>query len=87
MLEDNPHTDFADTDVADNLGRTALVLASDAGHADIVRLLLEAGASTEVADTGERTALMRAFDGGCDEIVRSARARCECEPDRKLCHL
>ncbi|CAE7784233.1 KIDINS220 [Symbiodinium microadriaticum] len=64
MLEDNPHTDFADTDVADNLGRTALVLASDAGHADIVRLLLEAGASTEVADTGERTALMRAFDGG-----------------------
>ena len=70
MLEDNPHKDFADTDVADSLGRTAWVLASDAGHADIVRLLLEAGPSAEVADTDECTALMGAFDGGCDEIVR-----------------
>ena len=50
-------------------GQTPLSSASDAGHVEIVRLLLEAGAEKDVADSDRRTALNNASHAGHDEIV------------------
>ena len=52
-------------------GDTALVLASHEGHAEVVRLLLEACAGADIADAHGATPLILASDGGFAEIVRS----------------
>eukprot|EP01051_Picozoa_sp_SAG22_P031340 SAG22_NODE_12640_length_435_cov_0.610119_1_plen_86_part_01 len=41
----------APVDVADSLGRTALWYAAKAGHAPMVRMLMERGASVNAADS------------------------------------
>jgi hypothetical protein len=48
-MVENP-LDAQDDYVGDNQGRTALMAAALAGHVDVVRLLVTAGASTEIED-------------------------------------
>ncbi|CAE7357826.1 ANKRD17 [Symbiodinium sp. KB8] len=60
----------ADKILAGNIGCTALMMASGAGHVEVVRLLLEAGANRDLTCCAGRTALMRASAAGCVEIVR-----------------
>ena len=50
-------------------GDTALIVAARWGHADIVRILLEAGAKVNAKNQNGTTALMAAERGGYDEIV------------------
>lgn len=49
-----------DVDARDPEGRTALMLASEMGHVDAARLLLDAGASANAEVDTEGTALMMA---------------------------
>ena len=51
-------------------GATALILAAQSGHVEVVRLLLEAGADKDVADDDGATALMEAAYRGHVEVVR-----------------
>ncbi|UXI68531.1 ankyrin repeat domain-containing protein [Tahibacter amnicola] len=51
------------------MGRTALMAAALAGHAGIVRLLLDAGASVDIADGHATTALMEAARAGAPEVI------------------
>ena len=62
----------ADRNLRDVCGETALMAASSEGHAEIVRLLLEAGADKDMKDGTSRsnlTALMLATSKGHVEIV------------------
>ena len=52
-------------------GRTALILASEGGHAALARLLLEHGADVAKADTEGWTALMAASQHGHEAVVRA----------------
>ena len=63
-LNQGYNPDFADFD-----GETALHLAIDWGHTQIVRLLVSMGASTEVTDNLDNTPLHRAVMNENDEIV------------------
>ena len=54
--------------------RTALMLASSAGHAGVVRLLLQAGADQRLEDDEGSSALMLAFWGGHTELVHQEKA-------------
>ena len=47
-------------DLAEKDGYTALMMAADHGHKDVVRLLLEAGADKDLADHRGHTAVMMA---------------------------
>ncbi len=63
-------------------GETALMLACQHNHADIVSLLLDAGADIEQTDNTGKTALMVASEGGHLEIVRQllgARAKVDAQ--------
>lgn len=61
----------ADKDADDQAGRTSLMLASEAGNADIVALLLlEGGADTEATDEDGCTALIHASMEGSAEAVK-----------------
>ena len=44
--------------------------ASQLGHIEVVRLLLDAGADKTLADNWDKTALIRASVHGRDEVVR-----------------
>lgn len=62
---------LADPDVARSAdGATALILACQHGHAEVVRLLAEAGADTELPKFDGRTPLSVAAQGGHLEVVR-----------------
>ncbi|KAM6986089.1 uncharacterized protein ankrd50l [Aplochiton taeniatus] len=58
-------------DHADSEGWTALRSAAWGGHADAVRLLLDAGAEVDGCDAEGRTALRAAAWGGHEEILRT----------------
>src|SRR5688500_10593653 len=59
-----------DVEAEDDMGYTALRLASAGGHIGIVKALLEHGANTNAADEAEfYTALMGASANGHTEIV------------------
>jgi ankyrin repeat protein len=59
-----------DINAKDSDGRTAMVLASRAGHAAIVQLLMSKGAQFEAKDAEGLTALMCASAQGSVEIVK-----------------
>ena len=51
-------------------GRTALILAADKGHKEIVEILLENNADVNAKDNDEWTALILAAENGYEEIVK-----------------
>ena len=51
-------------DQNDSLERTALSLAAERGHAEVVELLVKAGANVEAPGTGGRTPISWAAWGG-----------------------
>jgi ankyrin repeat protein len=53
---------------ADNRGRTALMIAAEQGHAEVVSYLLSLGANAATADKDGKTAL----DLSADDAVRHA---------------
>jgi ankyrin repeat protein len=60
----------------DRNGMTPLILAADAGRADVVRLLLELGVEVNAVDKWGQTALMLAAgrnDCTCTELLLKAR--------------
>ncbi len=60
----------ADPETSPNLGVTPLIAAARRGHADVVDVLIGAGANVNVADTRGQTALMAAIDAGDGESTR-----------------
>ncbi|PAA92343.1 hypothetical protein BOX15_Mlig031178g1 [Macrostomum lignano] len=58
-------------DQSDSTGATALMLAADAGHHELIEKLLDLGASVSAEDSQGRTALSRACEAG---HVRAAKA-------------
>jgi hypothetical protein len=62
----------SDVNLADNAGQTALGWASEFGHEQVVRLLLQAGAGVNAAGGGgySGTALQRASENGHEQVVR-----------------
>ena len=60
----------ADTNKADHIGNTALILASVKGHLDIVKMLLNEEADTNKANHNGTTALILASMKGHSEIVK-----------------
>ncbi|PAA63680.1 hypothetical protein BOX15_Mlig012509g1 [Macrostomum lignano] len=58
-------------DLSDSTGATALMLAADAGHHELIEKLIDLGASVRAEDSQGRTALSRACEAG---HVRTAKA-------------
>ena len=56
---------------------TVLMLASEMGHADIVKLLLNAGADVNVQNDAGRTALIIATDRNNNDIVQLLNEACD----------
>ena len=60
---------FRDVDIKDDAGWTPLIIASSAGHMDIVQMLIEKGAKVnEVTDEG-RSPLLYAASKGRENIA------------------
>ena len=59
----------AEVDHASLYGRTALMIAAEAGHLEAVRLLVAHGADADFADLHGETPLMVAAKGGRDDVV------------------
>ncbi|CAK9027221.1 unnamed protein product [Durusdinium trenchii] len=60
----------AATGACEAMGRTALHRAAERGHAEIVRLLVQAGASVDIGDFEENTALMFAALEGHPDVLK-----------------
>ncbi len=60
----------ADVNAGDDTGWTALMMASQAGRADMVRALIAAGADVNAADELGVPVLMAASSGGFGDIVK-----------------
>ena len=56
-------------DMVRDSGTSPLMLASQSGHVEIVRLLLEAGSDRNLANSDGYTALMAACGNGHVEVV------------------
>ena len=61
----------ADINAQDEFGRSALMIAADAGYLETVKLLLDWEANVHLKDTRGNTALMRAAWKGHLEIVKA----------------
>ena len=68
----NEATEVKARDLQD--GRTALIVASAAGHSDMVSLLLHRGADVNTRDKGGRTALTWASVNGHTRVVNMLKA-------------
>jgi len=60
-----------DPDARDRYGQTALMLASHAGHLEVVRLLVAHGARMDITGKYGLSALMLAVVGGHEEVARA----------------
>jgi ankyrin repeat protein len=65
----------ADINAMDNRGRTALMIAADAGHPGIVDLLLARGAARDVKDKDGKTALDLATDNPIRDKLRAQQSQ------------
>ncbi len=59
-----------DMHAKDQYGNTALTLAAEGGHTDVVRLLIEKGAAVDAKAKSGHTALTLAVEGGHTDVVR-----------------
>uniref|UniRef100_A0A1I8IHU7 ANK_REP_REGION domain-containing protein n=1 Tax=Macrostomum lignano TaxID=282301 RepID=A0A1I8IHU7_9PLAT len=57
-------------DLPDSTGATALMLAADAGHHELIEKLIDLGASVRAEDSQGRTALSRACEAGHVRVVK-----------------
>ncbi|MEK7301779.1 MAG: ankyrin repeat domain-containing protein, partial [Pseudomonadota bacterium] len=62
-------------DLQNEMGFSALIIASQYGHADIVNLLLEKNANVDLQNTGGATALIVAAKNGHDDVVNALLAK------------
>ncbi|KAG9195028.1 hypothetical protein G6011_00148 [Alternaria panax] len=70
LLKLGPHRDAEiDQDEEAKAGSTALHLASEFGHASIVKLLLDAGATINLQDSRGNTPILAAINFGATEVV------------------
>ena len=60
---------FADVNIADVNGNTPLIVASELGHNEVVRTLIEAGAQIDSTNNVGKTALMACVSKGGKEIA------------------
>jgi ankyrin repeat protein len=54
----------------DSNGRTALHVASNSGHLEVVRFLLQRGADVDVLDNANKTAVELASENGKAEVAK-----------------
>lgn len=56
-------------DETNNVGKTPLIIAASGGHANAVRILLDAGASVNVVDAKGESAMLHAIKNNYDDDV------------------
>ncbi|KAI7975791.1 hypothetical protein EIK77_005541 [Talaromyces pinophilus] len=59
-----------DLEAREDFDRTALIVAAENGHADVVQFLIEKGANLEAQDYDDRTALYAAAESGHEAVVK-----------------
>ncbi|KAF3291558.1 hypothetical protein TWF970_000772 [Orbilia oligospora] len=62
--------DGVDLELADNIGRTALLFAAEEGYEDIVRVLIDSGANPEAKNSSGEAAISLAIGNGHESIVQ-----------------
>ncbi|KAF3314537.1 hypothetical protein TWF173_004620 [Orbilia oligospora] len=62
--------DGVDLELADNIGRTALLFAAKEGYEDIVRVLIDSGANPEAKNSSGEAAISLAVGNGHESIVQ-----------------
>lgn len=73
----------ANVNAADNMGITALMVAADNGHVEVIRRLIAGGAAIDAKTTDGRTALMEAA-GSLDNQVASVTVLLEAGADKTI---